>query len=452
MLLAALLAAYILAGKLGLELAFLHASATPVWPPTGIALAAVLLLGYRVWPVIFAGAFLVNVTTAGSVLTSLGIATGNTLEAVVGGYLVTRFAGGRDVFARAPGVFKFVFLGGMVATAVSATVGVTTLVLGGFAPSTAVGSIWFTWWLGDGVGAIVVTPAVLLWSHDARIRWTHAQRIEAGVFLVALLAVTETVFGGLMSSIARAYPLEFLCIPLFLWAAFRFGQRESATAVLLVAGLAVHGTLLGFGPFDAESPNDALLLLQAFIGVVAVTTLALSAVVAAHRESENRLRRLAITDPLTGLANYRQLMEVLEAEIQRSQRTERSFTVLFFDLDDLKGVNDRHGHLVGSRALCRLADAMRLTCRVVDTPGRFGGDEFALILPETEEVATRVVAQRVLDALGADGETPPITASVGLAVFPRDAATATGLLGIADRALYRMKHETRPRPAVPRPD
>ena len=444
-----LLVAYVVAGKLGLELAFLHASATPVWPPTGIALAAVLLLGYRVWPVVFVGAFLVNITTAGSVFTSLGIASGNTLEALVGGYLVRRFAGGRAAFMRAADVFRFVLLAGVVATAVSATVGVLTLVLGGLAGFAAAGPIWLTWWVGDAVGAIVVTPAVLLWSLDPRIRWTRAERVEAGVFVVAMLAVTEAVFGGLLSSIVRPYPLEFLCIPLFLWAAFRFGPRESATAVLILAGLAIHGTLLGFGPFAAESPNAALLILQAFIGVVAVATLALSAVVAAQRESEARLTRLAITDPLTGLANYRQLMEVLETEIHRSQRTDRSFTVLFFDLDDLKLVNDRYGHLVGSRALCRLAEAMRRTCRVVDTPGRFGGDEFALILPETEEVAARVVAQRVLDSVARDGEEPALTASVGLAVYPRDATTATGLLGIADRALYRMKRDHHPEFGAP---
>src|SRR2546428_12467761 len=124
---------YVVAGKLGLAFAIVHASATPVWPPTGIALAAMLLLGRGIWPVIFAGAFLVNVTTAGSVLSSLGIAAGNTLEALVGAALGTRLAGGAAVFERARNIFKFVALAGLVSTAVSATLGVTTLSLTGHA-------------------------------------------------------------------------------------------------------------------------------------------------------------------------------------------------------------------------------------------------------------------------------------------------------------------------------
>jgi len=155
--LAVLAAAYFGVGKLGLKLAFLNASATAVWPCTGIALAAFLIRGYRAWPAILAGAFLVNLTTAGSAATSLGIAVGNTLEGVVGCYLVSRFAGSHRAFERAQDVLKFAFLAGMVSTTVSATVGVTTLALAGFADWTRYSSIWSTWWVGDAVGALVVT-------------------------------------------------------------------------------------------------------------------------------------------------------------------------------------------------------------------------------------------------------------------------------------------------------
>src|SRR5918993_4347835 len=144
--LATLLVIYVLAGKLGLHFAFVHASATPLWPPTGIALAMLILGGYRLWPVVFVGAFVVNVTTAGSVATSLGIAAGNTLEAVVAAYLVHRFANGREAFKRPKTIFAFAACAGLVATAVSATIGVTSLALGGYAPWRAWGEIWLTWW------------------------------------------------------------------------------------------------------------------------------------------------------------------------------------------------------------------------------------------------------------------------------------------------------------------
>jgi diguanylate cyclase (GGDEF)-like protein len=247
------------------------------------------------------------------------------------------------------------------------------------------------------------------------------------------------VFGGQFPNAAKNYPLEFLCIPILLWAAFRFGARETATAILLLSALAIRGTLQGFGPFAREAHNESLLLLQAFIAVIAVTKLIVAGVVAERRRMEGHLRDLAVRDPLTGLANYRQLMVALEAEIRRSQRTQRGFAVLLLDVDGLKRVNDRHGHLVGSRALCRLAEVLHTSCRAVDTASRYGGDEFALVLPETDEAAAQQVALRVAERLAQDVEAPRIKASFGVAMFPRDGATAEAILSGADRALYAMK-------------
>ncbi|MEO8188143.1 MAG: MASE1 domain-containing protein, partial [Burkholderiaceae bacterium] len=163
-LIGALIVVYFFAGKLGLQFAFLHSSATTVWPPTGIALAAVLLLGYRAAPAIFIGAFLVNITTSGSLLSSLGIAVGNTLEAVTGAFLVSRYANGRAAFNRARDIVSFSLLAGLVSTSISATIGVTSLVLTGYAEASQVGAIWLTWWLGDATGALIVAPLVLLWA------------------------------------------------------------------------------------------------------------------------------------------------------------------------------------------------------------------------------------------------------------------------------------------------
>src|SRR5271163_3646342 len=185
---------YFVAGKLGLSMAFVHPSSTAVWPPTGIALTALLLLGYRVWPGIFLGAFLVNLTTAGTILTSLGIATGNTLEGLVGAYLVTRFANGRNAFERGPDTFRFAILAGTVGTAVAATFGVTSLSLGGFAPWADYKNIWLTWWLGDGVGAVMVAPLLILWISDFRIRWRWTQLGEMLALIASMFLIAEIVF------------------------------------------------------------------------------------------------------------------------------------------------------------------------------------------------------------------------------------------------------------------
>ena len=434
-----LTAVYVVAGKLGLRLAFVHASATAVWPPTGIAIAAFLIFGMRVWPTILIGAFLVNVTTVGTVLTSIGLGIGNTLEGVVGAYLVHRFAGGRDAFERAPDVFKFALVAAIISTTVSATVGVTTLAASGFARWADYGPIWLTWWLGDVAGDLVVAPVVLLWSARPRVRWRPAHAFEAAALLLSILVVGQLVFGGLFPSEFKHYPLEFATVPLLLWAAFRFGSRETATAILLMSGLAIWGTLKGYGPFVQRTQNESLLLLQSFMGVVSVSTLTLAAVIAERRRVEARLRHLSVSDPLTGLANYRQLMAALEGEIQRSQRTERSFAVILLDVDGLKRINDRHGHLVGSLALCRVAAVLQLSCRAIDTAARFGGDEFAIVLPEADETAAALVMRRVTERLTWDAETPRVTVSLGAAVHPRDGTTPQALLDAADRGLYAMK-------------
>lgn len=153
----------------------------------------------------------------------------------------------------------------------------------------------------------------------------------------------------------------------------------------------------------------------------------------------DQVSKLASSDPLTGLANHRKLFEILEAELQRSRRTGRSFGLLLFDLDGLKKINDRYGHLTGSRAIKRLGIALRSNSRTIDTPARYGGDEFALILPESGEKEAKQAAIRICEELANDGEEPAISVSVGLAVYPMDGTTIEKLLSSADRALYNMK-------------
>jgi diguanylate cyclase (GGDEF)-like protein len=153
----------------------------------------------------------------------------------------------------------------------------------------------------------------------------------------------------------------------------------------------------------------------------------------------DQVRRLAITDSLTGLANYRTLVNTLQNELERSRRTNRPFAIVLFDLDGLKTVNDSYGHLVGTRAICRFANVLRMHCRSTDTGARYGGDEFALVLPEASAEAAERVACRVREKLGADLELPQLAVSAGVAVYPRDGDTLEKLLGAADDALYRMK-------------
>jgi diguanylate cyclase (GGDEF)-like protein/PAS domain S-box-containing protein len=161
-----------------------------------------------------------------------------------------------------------------------------------------------------------------------------------------------------------------------------------------------------------------------------------------QRKLEDHLRQQAAKDALTGLANYRHLVETVDSEIKRSERTARGFALLFLDLDGLKQINDRFGHLVGSQALCRLADVLCICSRKVDTAARFGGDEFALVLPETGRMPANLVAQRICGSLASDGREPKLSVSIGVAMYPDDGANVDSLLGAADAALYAMKTRT----------
>jgi len=429
---------YVVAGKLGLRVAFLNPSATPVWPPTGIALAALLLYGRWLWPAVFAGAFLVNLTTAGTVFTSLAIAGGNTLEAVVGATLVVRWAGGVGSVRRTSSLIRFMGLA-FCTTAIAATVGAVTLVLGGLSRTSDLGWVWSTWWLGDSVSALLVAPPLLLWTRRGG-RVTRAAAVEGGILFTTLLFAAGMAFDPGSPWAASRAPIEFLCLPPLFWAAFRFGSRVTSLGVLLVAVIAINGTLHGTGPFVVNGqPNASLLMLQAFLGIASITALVLAAAATERRRAERRLQLRSTRDPLTGLLNYRELMAVIGAEIRRCLRSGRGFAILFLDVDGLKAINDRLGHATGSRALCRMADALRDACRAADTLSRYGGDEFAVVLPEGDTDAALQAAGRITARLAADHEPPGFTASYGLALFPQDGDTPEVLLAKADVALYKMK-------------
>lgn len=295
----ALAAVYFAAARLSLLLAFEKTNASPVWPPSGIAFAAVLLLGARVWPGILLGAFFANLVVflanqaAGFstvVLVSASIAVGNTLEALSGGALFRRFGESDTPFGRAQDPFKFVAVA-LLMCLTSASIGPTALSLAGMASWALYGTIWFTWWLGDTVGVLVVTPLLLAWSREPRIRWDPRRALEAALLFALTFVAGRVGFGGWLPAEGAHYPLAFVAIPFLVWAAFRFGPREAATAVFVVSGIAIWDTLHGTGPFVRETVNESLLLLQLFVSVVTVTTLAMSALVAERWAAAAALRR-----------------------------------------------------------------------------------------------------------------------------------------------------------------
>lgn len=323
--------AYMLAAEVGLRLAVIHPGAAAVWPPSGIALAVLLLAGYSAWPGIFIGAVLVNLTAIGTLWPSLGVATGNTVEGIAGAYLVRRFANGADAFDRPVDVFMFAFVAVVVSTAVGATIGVTSLAAGGLAAWTGYWPVWLTWWLGDAAGVLVVAPLIVLWSRPPLLRWNDRALGERALFLAAFLAVAWSVFDGRFS-------FAYAVVPFVVWAAFRYDPREAATVVVLLSAIAIWGTANGRGPLVGATPTESRLLLRAFLAIMMLVALPVSAVVA-ERQRLYRAERLARrqTEQAAGRAAR---LQAVTAGLARAAGTE-----------DVARLVVEHGmHILGARA------------------------------------------------------------------------------------------------------
>ena len=287
-------AIYFALAKGGLALASIHPSATPIWPPTGVALAAVLLWGYRIWPAIFAAAMIANATTAGSVATAIAIATGNSLEAVVGAYLINRWSGGCNTFSTPNSVAKFALICVVIATPISASIGLSSLAAAGYIEQTNFADAWVTWWLGDVTGALVIAPVIVLWASSHYHAFNRNDFWETiGVFATAA-AVGLIAFSPLIEQTPSRDPLGFLVILPMLWAALRRGPRDTATVVLVLAGMTIWGTLTGGGPFTTADLNASFLLVLMFLISITVPSLLLSADVEVRKKAEERLRRARV--------------------------------------------------------------------------------------------------------------------------------------------------------------
>jgi len=283
-------AVYVASAKMGLRLAFVAEQVTVVWPPTGIALSAVLLLGYRIWPAITLGALIVNLTTNTPPVTSLGIATGNTLEALVGAYLLNRVIGFRPSLERFRDFFGLIFFGAMVSTMVSSTIGVTSLCLTGMQPWERFGSLWGVWFLGDGMGDVIVAPLVLtLVANESRRRLRSRDLPEFIALLILLAGLQVLVFGWRGPTELRYY--LYAIFPLLIWSALRFGTCGTAITVFVTSSMAIFSTVEGFGPFAIDTINEGLISLQLFMVVAASTGMIMAIAVTGRDEARASLRR-----------------------------------------------------------------------------------------------------------------------------------------------------------------
>jgi diguanylate cyclase (GGDEF)-like protein len=272
--------------------------------------------------------------------------------------------------------------------------------------------------------------------------------MAGAILIVGAVAYLTSVFYFMLPNAPKIHPnalvprpWDLLPAAIYVGATMGYGwrlRRANAAldrALFVAAGLSVicHVTIS-----ESRRVLDAPFTL-AHVFMVLSYVVVLGGTLLDNAQLFDQVSHMASSDSLTGLANYRHLIEVMESEMERSRRTGRSFAVLLFDLDGLKKINDKFGHITGSRAIKRLGTALRTSSRAIDTPARYGGDEFALVLPESGENEAKQAALRICEQLASDGQAPPLSVSVGLSVYPKDGTTMEKLLGSADSALYNMK-------------
>lgn len=318
-----------------------------------------------------------------------------------------------------------------------------------FLPDARLRFLWapIAWWLGRIILALLVVAALLVEHFMPRSR--HPRREIAGALLAALAVtyVLAAALRGLPPAVSphpdALFPSPQQLLPgvIFLVTLFWYRRRlmveDSAFDRAIYAAIWLNVATQLAAAQSARRMDAPFLFAQGLM--VLSYGVALGGALLDNAQLFERVRHMAVSDPLTGLANYRRLLDVLENETGRTDRTGRPFAVLLLDLDGLKIINDGYGHVVGSRALCRLADILRIHCRAIDTAARYGGDEFALVLPESEEEEAQRVADRIRAVLSSDEEPPRLSASIGISVYRGDGERIEKLLSEADQHLYAEK-------------
>jgi signal transduction histidine kinase len=376
---------YVVSARIGLSLGAVAGFATLVWPPTGISIAAVLLFGIRVWPGILIGAFAANLLTGASAFVALGIAIGNTAEAVTCAYIVTRsptFSLALDNVRSVTRLLLATFVGVMV----SATIGVVCLYFGGVIRPSQLYEVWRAWWIGDLVGALVVTPIILVWSTPRRARvepkWGELAALAAAVVFVSFATFFSDV--SIASAVTTPFHQADVLLAVLVWAALRFGQRGGVSAAFFISATAVTATVLGHGPFIQGALSQSLLSLQTFMAIVAATFLLFGATIDERRCALDRAReayRAAIVanrakseflavmshelrTPLNAIAGYSQLLEegiygpLNEKQVNGVARIRRNEQHLLLLVEEVLGfVSADKGQLTVRRESVRVADA-----------------------------------------------------------------------------------------------
>lgn len=445
---------YFLAGKLGLSLPYIDSHITLLWLPTGIATAALLRWGISVWPGVFLGSLLVNLTVPSSPELAISIAVGNTLGPMLTATLLKR-SGISWAIDQPRGIFLLIVCAGL-GMLLSAGGGVTSLFLLGNLPAPAIAFAGLTWWAGDFVGILLAAPLLLNVSRAALARlWQR--RLEYAIWLGLACALGWGIFVLNNDASGNSLPLVFLMLPIVVWSAMRFEITGASLGTLICMFMAVVATSFGLGPFHLPQPQQGLFVMWAFLAMLVLVQLMVTALQTQRQAAEERFRNLAFFDPLTKLPNRNLLMDHLRLALLTSIRNRRHGALIFLDLDHFKNINDTHGHDAGDQLLREVAGRLLPCVRQSDTVARLGGDEFVLILEHLDEDPVQAalqagqVAEKIRSALARPYKLTPLlhqnqvtidyhsTVSIGISLFRDRRDQLDELLKRADLTLYQAK-------------
>ncbi|HKE65679.1 MAG TPA: EAL domain-containing protein [Micromonosporaceae bacterium] len=450
--------AYYLAARIGLVLQLVRGQVTPLWPPTGVAVVSLLVLGSRIWPGIALAAFVVNAPIGPTFPAVVAITIGNTVAPLCAYWMLRRFSFRTEVNRLRDGLLLVAF-GAMAGMLVSATIGSLSLLAAGGIPAHSFWSTWSVWWTGDAMGVLVIAPLLLFlrtahWPRDVPLRWWVEALALAASTAIVTAAVTHSSVG-----------LLFLVFPFIVWAALRFEMGGATVCVLIASVLAIRAATLDAGPFAGHDLLVKMITLQAFNGSVALTGLLLAVITTerntaylslarayrrlsdaatAQEAMQHQLVHRAMHDPLTGLPNRTVLAERLEWALSLGGGDSQA--VLLIDLDGFKDINDTFGHPAGDDVLIDVSRRLLAAAPPDAVVARFGGDEFAVLV---EAVADRrdalAQANRIIDAIRrpfvVDRQRMFLSASIGLLTIDpsQRPMSPTDALRDADFALYAAK-------------
>jgi signal transduction histidine kinase/CheY-like chemotaxis protein len=437
---------YFAVAKASLAFASINPSATPVWPPTGLALGLALVRGYRVIPAIFVGAFAVNLTIAWSPATSFLIAAGNSLEAFLGAFMLNRWLAGPSAFETPLGIAKFALVVAAVATPISATIGVLSLAVARLAELSSVPAVWATWWLGDLAGAVMVAPVIVLWANALQEPLERSNDAERPAIILLAAAVGILAFSPLLPAVAGRNALAFLAVLPLLWAALRRGPKDTALAALILSVFAVWGVAAGRGPFVQSTENESFLLVITFIVSTTLPSLALSAAVASRnrllkqtQEELYQAQKLEALGQLTGgvAHDFNNLLMVISSGLRlldrNNDRNRRADIV-----KSMQQAVDRGATLI--RQLLAFARREELHPKLVDVASQ---------IREMEELLQRTLGHNIEIELSVAPTIWPVNVDptglelviINLAVNARDAMPRGGKLRIGARNVTAEKSD-----------